>query len=167
MNEKDMRKLSRADLLEMLIVQSEELRLVKEKLAETEAALQKKEIAINTAGSIAEASLQLSGIFDAAQESCRHYIENIRLLSQRQSAVCAQLERESREKAAVMLAETAQSCDAMESEAKVRCAEMTAKAKAESQSYWDEVAGRLDAYYQQHAGLRELLSVPLKPTMPE
>ena len=167
MNEKDLRKLSRADLLELLIIQSEELRSVKEQLANAEAALQKKELAINTAGSIAEASLQLSGIFEAAQESCRHYIENIRLLSQRQSSACAQMDRESRAKAAAMLAETTQTCDAMESATKARCAEMIARAKTESQTYWDDVAGRLDAYYQQHAALRELLSKPLNRTMPE
>ena len=167
MTEKELRKLNRYQLLELLVMQTEQNQALRDQVAQLQLQLEQRQARIEKLGSIAEASLQLSGIFDAAQESCRHYIENIRLLSQRQSAVCAQLERESREKAAVMLAETAQSCDAMESEAKVRCAEMTAKAKAESQSYWDEVAGRLDAYYQQHAGLRELLSVPLKPTMPE
>ncbi|MBE6919516.1 MAG: hypothetical protein E7469_07520 [Ruminococcaceae bacterium] len=163
MTEKDLRKLSRADLLEMLIQQSEELRETREKLAAAEAAAEKKEMAINKAGSIAEASLQLTGIFEAAEASCQHYIENIRLLSQRQSAVCAQQERESREKAATMLAETARSCETMEADTKVRCAEMVAKAKLEAQTYWDEVSARLEEYYQQHNGLRELLQRTLQP----
>lgn len=167
MTESDLKKLSRADLLELLIAQSEELQATQAKLAAAEAALQKRELTINTAGSIAEASLQLSGIFEAAQESCAHYIENIRLLSQRQSAVCAQLERESREKALAILGEASRNCETMESETKVRCSEMLAKAKAESQSYWDDVSGKLDAYYQQHTGLRELLSVSLSPKLPD
>ena len=67
MTEKEMKKLSRAELLEMLIAQSIELENCKEKLNAAEVALKNREIAINRAGSIAEASLALSGIFDAAQ----------------------------------------------------------------------------------------------------
>ena len=64
-----------------------------------------------------------------------------------------------REKAGRLLIQTEQRCAQMESEAKIRCAEMTAKAKAESQSYWDEVSQKLDAFYEQHMGLREMLAV--------
>ena len=161
MTEKELRKLSRADLLEMLIDQSVELQSVRDRLAVAEDALQKKDLALNNAGSIAEASLQLTGIFQAAEASCAHYIENIRLLNQRQATVCDQMERESRERAVALLRETSKQCEAMESEAKVKCAEMTAKAKAESQAYWDDVSARLESYYQQHVGLRELLFHPM------
>ena len=39
-----------------------------------------------------------------------------------------------------------------------KCDEMLAKAKAESQAYWDEVSQRLEAFYNEHHGLRELLA---------
>ena len=161
MTDRDMRKLSRADLLEMLINQSIELDTVKRKLAETEAALQKKEYTINTAGSIAEAALQLSGIFEAAETASQKYMDNIRLLSARQEEICDRIEQESREKARRHMEETEKQCVELENEVKLRCAEMLAKAKAESQSCWDELAARLDAYYEEHIGLRELLSVAL------
>ena len=45
----------------------------------------------------------------------------------------------------------------MENDAKIRSAEILAAARAESQKYWDEISGKLDAYYEQHVGLRELL----------
>ena len=162
MTDKDLKKLSRADLLEMLIEQSTEVQSLRERLAAAESALQKKELTIDRAGSIAEAALQLSGIFEAAQAACEQYTENIRLLSQRQSDVCAQMERDSRERSSSILSETMRSCEQMETETRVRCAEMLAKAKAESQAYWDDVSGKLESYYQQHAGLRELLSMSLK-----
>ena len=38
------------------------------------------------------------------------------------------------------------------------CAEMLEKAKANAQRYWDELVAKLDAYYDAHAGLRELLA---------
>ena len=85
MTEKELRRLSRAELLEMLISQSIELQNCREKLAEAEAALQNRSIAIDKAGSIAEASLMLSGVFDAAQLACQQYTDNIRQLSERQA----------------------------------------------------------------------------------
>ena len=76
MKEKDLRRLSRADLLEMLIDQSKEVQILREKLEKAEAELKKREIAIQNAGSIAEASLMLNGVFEAAQAACREYVEN-------------------------------------------------------------------------------------------
>ena len=106
MTKKELRRLRRADLLEMLIRQSTELQECREKLAAAEDALQKRELALDKAGSIAEAALQLNGVFDAAELACREYIENVRLLCRRQEA-------ESREKAEALLAETRRECDAM------------------------------------------------------
>lgn len=73
----DLRKLGRKEMLEMLIEQGEELEELKSKLATTEAALADKNIAITEAGSIAEAALRLNGVFEAAENACRQYIENI------------------------------------------------------------------------------------------
>ena len=161
MTEKELKKLSRADLLEMLIDQSEELRRVREQLDAAEAALRDREIKIDRAGSIAEAALQLNGIFEAAQASCAQYMDNIKNLSSRQEAVCKKLEQESKDRAVRQLAETKRQCAMLEAETKAKCAEMTAKAKIESQAYWDDVSTKLDAYYKEHSALRELLSKPL------
>ena len=77
MTEKELRRLSRVDLLEMLIAQSTELQECKEKLEAAEEALKNREIAVRKAGSIAEASLVLNGVFEAADRACQQYIENI------------------------------------------------------------------------------------------
>ena len=93
MTEKDLRRLSRSDLLELLLAQrrdNEQLRCI---LDQTQAQLAERTIRIDKAGSIAEASLQLSGIFNAAQDSCQYYLETIKLLSERQNAVCQQMEQ--------------------------------------------------------------------------
>ena len=147
MNERDLKRLSRGDLLEMLVAQGEELEAIKAKLAETEEKLQKRELDITEAGSIADASLKLNGVFEAAQAASQQYLDNIKLMSERQQEICEKLEQESREKADALLAETTEKCD-----------EMLAKAKEESQAYWDEVSQRLEAFYNEHHGLRELLA---------
>lgn len=161
MTEYDLKKLSRADLLEMLIDQGEELQAVKEKLAGTEARLQQKELVIEEAGSIAEASLKLNGVFDAAQAACQQYMDNIISLSDRQKKICERLEKESREEATSRIDEAKKQCETMEQETKKRCDEMLNKAKEESEAYWDEVSKRLEAFFNEHTGLRELLAISL------
>ena len=91
MTEKELKRLSRADLLEMLITQSKEIRRLEDKLEQAEDKLHSRQIAIDEAGSIAEASLALNGVFDAAQAAGQQYLENIQRLSLYQEAVCAQM----------------------------------------------------------------------------
>ena len=161
MNDNDLRKLSRADLLEMLIEQSQEVEILREKLAAAEEALQKREIAIRNAGSIAEASLQLNGVFEAAQSASQQYLENIERLSRQQEAFCQQLEKESVLRAEQRIAEAVRKCEKLEADTKIRCAEMLNKAKADSKACWDEIEARLNTYYEEHRGLRELLAMAL------
>ena len=148
MTEKQLKKLSRADLLGLLIEQSKELEQVRKSLEQAEEKLASREIKIAQTGSIAEAALQLNGLFEAAQAASEQYLENLRVLSVRQETVCAEKERECDETVAARLAATEKQCD-----------EMVARAKAESQAYWEEVSVKLEAFYREHAGLRELLAV--------
>ena len=74
MTEKDLRKLNRYQLLELLIVQTERADRLQARLAIAEKQLNEQEIKISTLGSIAEASLHLSGVFQAAQEAADTYI---------------------------------------------------------------------------------------------
>ena len=73
MTERELRRLSRSDLLELLLAQRKENEQLRCMLDQAEAKLADRTIKINNAGSIAEASLQLSGIFNAAQDSCQCY----------------------------------------------------------------------------------------------
>ena len=158
MTEKELKKLSRADLLELLIEQSEELKQAQSSLSQAEAELNKRQIAIDEAGSIAEAALQLNGVFEAAQASCGQYMENIRTLSSRQEEVCKRREEESIQRAAQRLAETESRCAAMEAQTKEKCMKMLATARTESAACWEEVSRKLEAYCSRHAELRELLN---------
>ena len=86
---------------------------------------------------VAEAALQVSGIFEAAQQAADQYLSSVNELSTRQEEVCARME-----------AETKRKCDAM-----------VEKAQADSQRYWDDISRRMEDFYEAHAGLRELLAV--------
>ena len=159
MTEKELKKLSRADLLEMLIDQSTQLQSTQQRLEAAEAALRNRAITLDQSGSIAEAALRLNGVYEAAEAACRQYTDSIRLLSERQEAVCQRMNQDALRKAEEYQAETERRGEKMEADTKLRCAEMVAKAKAESQQYWNDVSAKLEAFYNEHAGLRELLSV--------
>jgi hypothetical protein len=158
MTDQELKRLSRAELLELLIAQSKEVQQLKERLEQAEAKLVSRDIILSEAGSIAEASLQLNGVFAAAQAASQQYLENIVRLSQRQETVCAQMEQDCRDKVALQIAETERNCAAMEAQAKRMHDEMIDSAKSASQAYWDEVSTRLDAFYKEHLGLKELLA---------
>lgn len=75
MTEKELKKLNRYQLLEMLILQTERADRLEQELLETQKQLEEHNLRISQFGSIAEASLQLSGIFEAAQKAADLYLE--------------------------------------------------------------------------------------------
>ena len=81
MIEKDLKKLRRAELLEIMLDQSYEIDQLRKRVKELEAQLEDRRIKIENAGSIAEASLQLTKVFEEAQKAADLYLENIRNLN--------------------------------------------------------------------------------------
>lgn len=83
MTEKELKRLNRRELLEMLIIQEKKLERLQKKLEVAEAELNERRIAIEESGSIAEAALKLNGVFIAAQKAAEQYIENIKMQNYR------------------------------------------------------------------------------------
>ena len=77
MDDKELRRLNRKQLLELLLLQIQRADELECRLAEAEEKLKSREIAQMQAGSLAEAALKLSGIFEAAQEAADLYLENV------------------------------------------------------------------------------------------
>lgn len=183
MTEQELRSLNRKELLEMMIEQGKELEFVKteyekdleflkaehekeitalkKELEDARKALKKREIAIDEAGSIAVAALQVNGVFEAAQAASQQYIENIRSLNDRQASICAKRDADSRAEADRRLRETATKCEEMETACREKCVAMEADAKRRSEDYWTEVSTRLQAFYENHQELKKLLNAGL------
>lgn len=154
MTSQDLRKLTRIELLDLLIDQTAELESVKEKLRQAEEKLQERAILLDEAGSISEAAIRINGVFAATETACKQYLDSVQLLARRQEQICMQRDRASRAQADKMLEETRKKCD-----------DMLYKARTESRKYWDELSVKLDAYYAQHVGLRELLTLNVLPNI--
>ena len=101
MTEKELRKLSRYQLLELLIIQTERANDLEQKLQEALEKLESREIQMSHLGSVAEASLQLSGVFEAAQNAADIYLNAAK-------ARAAEIEAEAANRAEAILEEARQ-----------------------------------------------------------
>ena len=142
MTDNELKKLNRTELLELLVEQSKRIDELQSRLDEAEAKLAERQILLDKAGSIAEASLRLNGVFEAAEEAAKQYLENIRRLSGEQEQVCARMEAESKKKARAMLLKAEERCRAREREA---------------DAYWDSMSEKLQKFYDDPEGLYQML----------
>ena len=78
MTEKELRKLNRYQLLELILIQSEKIDELEKQLENVQKELEEQKINVENAGSIAEAALQLSGVFEAAQRAADLYLKSIK-----------------------------------------------------------------------------------------
>ena len=91
MNEKELRKISRKELLELLLEQANRIIDLEKELANAKAKLEDKRIMLNEAGNLAEASFKITDLFQKTMETCKIYSDNIEELNSR-------IEKEVREK---------------------------------------------------------------------
>ena len=94
MKEKELRRLKRVELLDMLIeqgrlvdAQAEEIKQLKAQCEELNRKLEERMVSLEKAGSIAEASLKISKVFMAAEDAAKIYLENLRARSDSQVPV--------------------------------------------------------------------------------
>lgn len=124
MTDRQLRKASRTDLLKYLLEEKKVNEALRMQIQQMQTQLDSRQITMNQAGTLAEAALKLSGIFDAAESACQYYTENIRALSGRQEEICRKMEQETREK----------------------CDRMLEQARQMSRVYWDEYTEKCSRY---------------------
>lgn len=129
MVKKNLKKLSRADLIELLLEQSYRVEELEKQLQLANDQLNDRTLQITEAGSIAQASLQVNNVFEAAQKAAVQYLDNIRTLSSKQEELCAKREAASIAAVKQLLLYTYEKCRAMESDTKTRCEEMVTDAE--------------------------------------
>lgn len=97
MTDRELRKLSRVELLRLLPEESRENECLREQLNQANQALVGKNIALTKAGSIAEAALALNGVFNAAEQAAQQHLDNIQRISWAQQTLCQRMEDEARQ----------------------------------------------------------------------
>ncbi len=87
MTDKELKRLSRRELLEMLLEQSRLLDSRQAEIDRLKAELENKNILLENSGSIAEAALKISGVFEAAQRAADIYLESVKQTRESESHV--------------------------------------------------------------------------------
>lgn len=158
---KELRRLKRKDLLEILLEQSKEnedqrmlLAVQKKKILHLEERLMDRRIDIAESGTMAEAALKLNGVFEAAQAAAQQYLDNLKSTDDR----CAAMEAETRERCDALKEETARKCAQVEAETTAKCELREKEAQESVDKRWEELSDKLETFYTAHAGLKELIS---------
>lgn len=143
MTERELKKISRVDLLEMLLAQSKELEQLHRELDMAKAELANRKIALEESGNIADAALKLNGVFEAAQAAAEQYVENVTEHSRTVEERCRKLEEETEK----------------------NCKKMVSEAKAEIATFWDMVREKLkDPLLRENEWQQILKTLEGKPT---
>ena len=116
-----LRKLKRADLLELLIEQTKQTETQTKRADELQRKLESRQIKLNQAGSIAEAALQLNGVFEAAQSAAAQYLESLAALEKEQDTKAGWIRKEAEAYCEELKAKTQTVCDEMRRETEAYC----------------------------------------------
>ena len=159
MENNTLQKLSRGELLKLLLEEKKENERLQSLCAEQAKQLEVRQLRLRQAGSIAEAALSLNGVFEAAQQAAADYLSGVEELSARQpEASLSQVlvitftrdaARNMKDKLRELLEQTAQEGSA---------AAEKALQKHESDQYYADMMARLEKYMQEHRELSSLLS---------
>lgn len=91
MTEKELKRLSRAELLELLLMQTRESELLQMKLEAAKLELDARELNLRKAGNLADAVLVINGVLESAQNAAQQYLDNIQQMEQATRERCIQV----------------------------------------------------------------------------
>ena len=159
MTDQELKKLRRTDLLELLLAQEKENEELRRRVEQLQIRLEERELTIANAGSIAEASMQLNGVFQAAQAAADQYLDSIRKMNEEKEAYFAGLEEDAKRRAEQTLQEVEERCRRMEEESQLKSRQlleeteqkritMLEEAKADLKSYWMGVSAQMESLYK-------------------
>lgn len=77
MTDRELRKLKRGQLLELMVEQSRRIEQLEKQVSDLQSQLEDRKIKMSECGSIAEAALKLNGVFEAAQKAADQYLESL------------------------------------------------------------------------------------------
>lgn len=99
MTDKELKRLSRAELLELLLVQTKEVERLREELERVREQLEDRQLYLKETGNLAKAVLEINGVMEAAQAAADQYLENIAEMEAATQRKCEQMLRSAAQEA--------------------------------------------------------------------
>lgn len=136
MKTKELSKLSRLEILELLLEQSKEVERLNQEINELKEKVENKPVISNELGSLAEVSLEINSILENAQKAADIYLNNVKQMNRRQ--VIEPVDEDIYQKSQDMLAQTQYECERLKEETRKECKLIIDKARQEVQNEWLE-----------------------------
>lgn len=149
MKHKELKKLKRTELLELLLEQTRRAENLEKSLAEATRQLQSRELQVSEAGSLAEAALKLNDVFSSAQNAADQYLQNVRS----RNVVLDEAHQEAQR----IITEAKQQAEQLTQKTQKECTAMREKAQKDTQRYWDNLTKKLAGYMDEHPELKKQL----------
>lgn len=108
---KEMRKLSRRELVDVIYQLKKNEEQLQEQIAALQETVDEKRIRVSVAGSIAEAAMDITQIFATAQTTADLYLQEIACRKAETEVQCAQMLEEAKQEAEKILAEARQKAE--------------------------------------------------------
>lgn len=128
MPDRELRHMSRTELVEIIFALKQSEDQLKAENAALTAQLEDRQLHIQNAGSIAQAALELNKVFEAAQAAADEYLASVRAAAAADGPADAQL----------TLAQAREQAEAMKQQTEADCKAMVAKAEQEVRARWAE-----------------------------
>lgn len=103
MKNKELKRLSRTELLELLLLERKRNNALEQELRKAREQLEDRTLRVECAGTLAEAAMNINMLFEAADAAAAQYLENIRHRSEAAEQEAAQLLEQTRRQCEAML----------------------------------------------------------------
>ena len=147
MTSRELRRLGRRDLLELLIRQEQQNEKLRARVSELEELLSDRSIAIENCGTMAEAAMVLNSVFESADKAAAQYLESIKGCAEQQESAFNRIVAEAEQRAEAII-------DSAEKEKQ--------RKKREADAYARKLSERIEAYFKAHPGLYEQMKADEK-----
>ena len=144
MTDKELRKLRRDDLLQILIDQQKQIDALKAELQLSKEALNNRDMAIQESGTLAEAALKMNGVFDAAQSAADEYVAQMRKKADEMAAEAEKKAEEARKQAENMVRNARSEAEHILSQARSEASDLARQAQAAASPPPPASAGEAD-----------------------
>lgn len=131
MTDKQLRKLSRAELVDIIFELQKNYKQLEDEYKEVREALDRKELIMSNAGSIADAAIQINGVLEAAQAAADQYLRSLKAANEDASKIISdahdegkRIVSEANEKAKMMDEAAGQRADSIWTQIQSRTNEM-------------------------------------------
>ena len=103
---KELKKLSRRELVDIIYQMKKNEQLLQDEIASLREALQDRRIHLSTAGSIAEAAISITNVFSSAQAAADIYLQEVSCMKQDAEIECTKMINDAKQQAAEIIAES-------------------------------------------------------------